>query len=110
MTVTRHSLFALLIGLALLASGLVESFAPAPSMTRKTYFTSSTTKQQAFLPSSIEVSVDTVDPTTFLSDILGGLINTPAILAVPIVAALSIAGLLAYFLVSYANPEVEDDE
>ena len=69
------------------------------------------TEKAAFLPSSsIEVAAETLDPTAFLSDVLGGLIGGPAILAVPIIAALGVASLIAFFIVSYANPEVEDDE
>ena len=60
--------------------------------------------------SSVDISAATLDPTTVLSDLLAGLIGTPAILLVPIVAALSVAGVIAFFIVSYANPEVEDDE
>ncbi len=59
--------------------------------------------------SSELLSVATLDPTTVLSDALGGLLGSSAILAVPIVAALSVAGLIAFFIVSYANPEDEDD-
>ena len=60
--------------------------------------------------SSIQLSATTLDPTTVLSDILGGLLGSPAILLVPIGAALAVASLIAFFIVSYANPEVEDDE
>ena len=59
--------------------------------------------------SSELLSVATLDPTTVLSDALGGLLGSSLILAVPIVAALSVAGLIAFFIVSYANPEDEDD-
>jgi hypothetical protein len=38
------------------------------------------------------------------------LIGSPAILLVPIVAALGVAGLIAFLIVSYASPQVEDDE
>lgn len=60
--------------------------------------------------SSLEVSAITLDPTTVFSDLLAGLIGTPAILLVPILAALGVASLIAWLIVSYANPEVEDDE
>jgi len=60
--------------------------------------------------SSMELSAATLDPTTLLSDILGAVIGTPIILAVPILLALGVAGILVFALVSYANPEVEDDE
>lgn len=60
--------------------------------------------------SSMDLSAATLDPTTVLSDVLGVFIGTPIILLVPILAALGVAGLLAYGIVAYANPEVEDDE
>lgn len=57
------------------------------------------------------VAAATLDPTTFLSDLLGGFINSNLILAVPIVAALGLASLVAFLIVAYANPaEAEDDE
>lgn len=59
--------------------------------------------------SSSLISVETLDPTTILSNSLGGLLGSTAILAVPIVAALAVAGLIAFFIVSYANPADEDD-
>jgi hypothetical protein len=59
--------------------------------------------------SSTALSAVTVDPTSVLSDTLGGVVNTPLILAVPIVVALAVGSLLAYFLVSSAAPEASDD-
>ena len=59
--------------------------------------------------SSTVLSVATLDPSTILSNVLGGLIGGPAILAVPIVAALSVAALIAFLIISYANPADEDD-
>ena len=63
-------------------------------------------------PESVDLllSAATLDPTTALSDLLGGLLGSPAILLVPVVAALGVASLIAFFIISYANPEVEDDE
>ena len=55
------------------------------------------------------VAVSTLDPSTFLSDLLGGLLGSYAILAVPIVAALTVAAVIAFAIVSYANPADEDD-
>ena len=60
--------------------------------------------------SSLELSAGTLDPTTLLADIFGFLIGTPIILAVPILAALAVAGILVGGIVMYANPEIEDDE
>lgn len=60
--------------------------------------------------SSIDISALTLDPTTVLSDLVAGLIGSPAILLIPIVAALGVAGLIAFLIVSYASPQVEDDE
>ena len=71
--------------------------------------TESTTLFDNAQSSSELLSVATLDPTTVLSDVLGGLLGSSAILAVPIVAALSVAGLIAFLIVSYANPEDEDD-
>ena len=59
--------------------------------------------------SSNLVSVATLDPTTMLSDTLGGLLGSSLILAVPIIAALAIVGIIAFAIVSYANPADEDD-
>ncbi len=56
------------------------------------------------------MAVSTVDPTAFLSDLLGSFINSPAILAIPIGAALLVAFLIAYLIQAYASPQVEDDE
>jgi hypothetical protein len=70
-------------------------------------------QQLLLLPSSsssFHMAVSTVDPTTFLSDVLGSFINSPAILAIPIGAALLIAFLIAYLIQAYASPQVEDDE
>jgi len=69
-----------------------------------TLFDYSTTSSSSEL-----VSVAALDPTTVLSDALGGLLGSSAILAVPIIAALSVVGLIAFFIVSYANPEDEDE-
>jgi hypothetical protein len=127
MNLTRQFVLCLIVSLALL-SAVVEAFAPMPcsvsrstttptasSLTRKTgsHSSSSSTQREAFLPSSsssLEVAASTFDPAAALSDVLGGFLGSPAVLAVPILAALSVAGLIAFFIVSYANPEVEDDE
>jgi hypothetical protein len=89
-----------------------EAFAPVASMARSTPTSQFATMQvEACVPSSsIDIAAGTLDPTTLFSDLLTGLIGTPAILAVPILAALGVASLLAYLIVSYANPQVEDDE
>ena len=102
-----------------------EAFAPAqiPMTTRMTVSAqnmlpvpqmdsvdSLTTSLSPVASSSMDLSASTLDPTTILSDVLGVFIGTPIILLVPIVAALGVAGLLAYGIVAYANPEVEDDE
>ena len=63
-----------------------------------------------FSTSSVELSTATLDPTTILSDIFSTIIGTPLILFVPIIVALGVAGILVFGIVSYANPEVEDDE
>ena len=63
-----------------------------------------------FEGTSTTIAAATLDPTTFLSDLLGAFVNSNAILAVPIVAALALASLVAFAIVAYANPaEPEDD-
>jgi len=112
----------MLIVIALLAMLLsCEAFSPAVRATT-TLPRESRTKIDTLLASSVsdfplplssssmELSAATLDPTTFLSDVLGVVIGTPIILAVPILLALGVAGILVFALVSYANPEVEDDE
>ena len=68
-----------------------------------------TASESLFPSSSVEVSLDTLDPTTFLSDLLAGLFGTSAILAIPIVAALGVVGLVVFFIVGYANPTEPND-
>ena len=55
------------------------------------------------------ISAATVDPTTALSQVLAGVLNTPLILAVPILAAVSVASVVAWLIVSYANPADPDE-
>ena len=128
----RFSTSILFFYLALLASSALAfvpthtSGAPSTSLTSQ----STTTSLKAAIPtdlftattpdilthahtaaesSSTVLSVATLDPSTILSNVLGGLIGGPAILAVPIVAALSVAALIAFLIISYANPADEDD-
>jgi hypothetical protein len=54
-------------------------------------------------------AVPTLDPTTILSDVFSNVLGTPLILAIPVVAALGVATLLAYLIVSYASPAEEED-
>lgn len=107
----------LLLGMAVYSSDAFVT--PAPIIQQRTTDVSTSQKEMVVLgpgasfmdaTSSIQISAATLDPTTMLSDILGGLLGTPAILMVPILAALGVASLIAFFIVSYANPEVEDDE
>jgi arginine exporter protein ArgO len=111
MSMNRQSVLKLilLVGVLMLSC---EAFAPATSALHSRPSAAFTTTQKAaFVPSSsIEVSVGTLDPTAILSDLVGGFLGSPAVLAVPIVAALGVATLIAWGIVSYATPEVEDDE
>lgn len=113
MTLSRQSFLSIVVlGLSFLNASI--AFAPVNSAVSRNAMSapaSFNSQRSAFLPSSsMEVAAETLDPTAFLSDVLGGLIGGPAILAVPILAALGVASLVAFFIVSYANPEVEDDE
>jgi hypothetical protein len=56
----------------------------------------------------VAVTLPTLDPTTALSDMLGTVLNTPLILAIPVVAALLVATLIAYLIVAYAQPAEEE--
>lgn len=118
----RYSAF-LLICLAII--GTAMSFVPSPAFTAIQVSSPSTPNNIALksLPDSVfsshiessfdtttnMVAVSTLDPSTFLSDLLGGLLGSYAILAVPIVAALTVAAVIAFAIVSYANPADEDD-
>ena len=106
MSLTRQSLICtlVLLGLAVVA----EAFAPAPSMIRTVG--ASSTQRAAFIAPSSSLEVSAFDPSAIASDIVSAFMTTPIILAVPILAALGLVGLLAFLLVSYANPVVEDDE
>jgi hypothetical protein len=67
--------------------------------------------QFQFLESSSNtVAAATIDPTTALSQVLGGLLGSPIILLVPIGAAFTIATVIAWLIVSYANPADPDDD
>eukprot|EP00980_Cylindrotheca_fusiformis_P013902 scaffold3618_cov129-Cylindrotheca_fusiformis.AAC.2 len=108
---TRQISLALLcvVGFSMVLS--CDSFAPVISMTQSPPIQDATLQVGTVSPfSTIDVAAGTLDPTTFLSDLFAGLLGTPAILAVPIVAALGVASLIAFLIVSYANPQVEDDE
>jgi hypothetical protein len=63
----------------------------------------------SFVTSATISAVPTLDPTTLLSDVFGTILGTPLILAIPIVAALGVATLIAFAIVAYANP-AEDEE
>lgn len=72
---------------------------------------STTDTSHAFTPSTtLHQSAVTLDPTTFLSDIFGGLMSSDAILLVPIFAALAVGGTIAAFITLYSNPQVEEDD
>jgi len=64
---------------------------------------------EPLVSSSNSIAAATVDPATALGTVLGGLLGSPAILAVPIVAAVAVASLIAFFIVSYANPADPDE-
>lgn len=59
--------------------------------------------------SSNTIAAATVDPTTALTQVLSGILNTPLILLVPILAAVLVASAVAWFIVSYANPADPDE-
>lgn len=92
----------------------VASFSPSANFHLQSKVTSSinmipTVDFEPLVSSSTNLAAATVDPTTALSNVLGGLLGSPAILAVPILAAVSVASLIAFFIVSYANPADPDE-
>jgi hypothetical protein len=116
-----RNLLCLCIVLATVLLQSSDAFAPPLSPMTTTIHQSSSSRSTLLYPkssalfvvdpfSSIQLSAGTLDPTTIISDILRGLILSPAILLVPIGAALAVATLLAWLIVSYASPVVEDDE
>lgn len=86
--------------------GLTEGFAPSPIAFRPTSTLAATT---APFGSTECLAAATLDPTTVLTDTFSGVLGTPIILAVPILAAFGLAGILAFLLISYANPTVDDE-
>ena len=63
-----------------------------------------------FDTNGILLSAEPIDPAAAIGQALGGLINSPAILAVPILAAVGVASLIAFLIVSYANPADPDSD
>lgn len=59
--------------------------------------------------SSNMIAATTLDPTTAFTQLLAGIVNTPIILLVPIFAAVSVAGVIAWFIIWYANPTDPDE-
>ena len=59
--------------------------------------------------STFELAAGTIDPTTALAQVLAGLLGSPIILLVPVLAAVSVAALLAWGVFSYASPADPDE-
>mmetsp|Transcript_48955 Transcript_48955/g.72782 ORF Transcript_48955/g.72782 Transcript_48955/m.72782 type:complete len:152 (-) Transcript_48955:443-898(-) len=58
--------------------------------------------------SSVTTSAATIDPVEAFSQAMIGLISGPAILLVPVLAAVAVASVVAWGIVAYANPASED--
>lgn len=105
-----------LTSLIFLAFACVQALAFAPS-TSLSIGTGSSMKSLSMMEpsydfvdaSSTTIAAATIDPTTALSQVLGGLLGSPAILLVPILAAFGVASAIAFFIVSYANPADPDE-
>jgi hypothetical protein len=108
-------------GFALVAHGFVSPVSHSRVAATSPFCSSSTCQSTSSLhanllgfegtaSSSTNLAATTLDPTTFLSDLLGGFINSNLILLVPIVAALALASLVAFAIVSYANPAEPDED
>merc|ERR1719273_746993 len=59
--------------------------------------------------SSLTTAAEGIDPGTVVGQALGALVTSPAIIAVPILAGLAVTSLVAFFIVSYANPADPDE-
>lgn len=114
----RYLTFAVALVLCAATWNAVEAFVAPPQqlgMPTAAATTATTTafptKGLAMVPvkTSLTVASSTVDPTSFLQDILGNVLGTPIILAVPILAALAVASLVVFAIVAYANPAEPDD-
>eukprot|EP00542_Grammatophora_oceanica_P017583 CAMPEP_0194033892 /NCGR_PEP_ID=MMETSP0009_2-20130614/6384_1 /TAXON_ID=210454 /ORGANISM="Grammatophora oceanica, Strain CCMP 410" /LENGTH=147 /DNA_ID=CAMNT_0038674623 /DNA_START=110 /DNA_END=553 /DNA_ORIENTATION=- len=60
--------------------------------------------------SSLVLAADPIDPTTVVNGALGGLIDSPAILAVPIGGGLLVTAFIVWLNIAVAQPAVDDDE
>ena len=104
-----------LVILAVAATWHVEAFVANPPLVGRSVTTMALPKMTPLAmapvtePSSMAMAAATVDPTSFLTDVFGSVLGTPLILAIPIVAALGVAGLVVFLIVSYANPAEPDE-
>ena len=104
-----------LVILAVAATWHVEAFVANPPLVGRSVTTMALPKMTPLAmapvtePSSMTMAAATVDPTSFLTDVFGSVLGTPLILAIPIVAALGVAGLVVFLIVSYANPAEPDE-
>ncbi len=102
--------------LAVMVMAQALAFAPSSSIkssaSSSLHFSSSmdVMSEPIMSSSSNTVAALTVDPTTAFNQVLGGLIGGPAILAVPILAAVGVATFVAWAIVAYANPADPDDD
>jgi hypothetical protein len=62
-----------------------------------------------FPATSNTISAVTLDPATAFTQVLGGIINSPVVLLVPILAAVGVASIIAWLIVAYANPADPDE-
>jgi hypothetical protein len=123
----QRLLSTLLLLVSILLFKEVAAFSSAPALVRR-YQPQSTSAVHVFDSSRFAVPAFSSSSSTYLSTDAqspptvwdpsalqglvqdnGGLLSSPFILAVPIVAALALASLLAWFIISYASPNEEDD-
>jgi hypothetical protein len=93
---------------AFVGVGVLSTGTPTKAKQQQQQYSSS---RKAFGGSSFyQAAETTIDPTAVLSNTLGNVIGSPAILAVPIVTALGVATLIAWLIVAYAEPQVQEDD
>lgn len=107
---TSSSLLTLAFTVGTSAAHVSLSAAPSSSIIRADALSATPASLLLESASSHLQAAATVDPTAALSNILGNFLASPAILAIPIVAALGVASLLAFLIYAYAQPAAADDD
>ena len=80
---------------------LKTSFVPS-------YTSTTTTKQQQYSGSTSSLYAAPIDPAVVVNQAVGGIVNSPAILAVPIFGGVTVALVVVLFIVNSSSPTDPD--